>query len=341
MYCRHNSIFLRLLCYVVFRLFTVRFRLRHSLHNSNLHCDSLRDQNSRIRLLITRSHKFFNNQQQLEIRRWTIKVLIIVLISMMIHFTHVTMFLVGVSSENIINAHFFTHISKSNGYHHLIAILILFNYVIFHANTFTISTVIYTFFVYLIYKTDESFYKRFRSQCPEKMFSPSSLYKLRIEIEDMRLEFSSIFSIFPFLWFSYLFFSFSGIIIITMSSTSNVSQHWTSVISEWIMFSLFVTCVVTAVLYSDHLNTKARGMARDFANHLVLQDDGDLRGSELLAKQQRISELSNYSMNLNAWSMFSLNRGLLLSFTGSLISFSVLFAGLTSENKSINDEKSM
>lgn len=285
---------------------------------------------SRIQNLITNCHQRLNSENKRLVNCWITFTMVILAISVVLHVVSVIFFHVGIGSRELVKYYFLYQPDMSTEItvvEHVLAFISQANYVIFHANAFTMSTVLYTYLVLLLHAMDMSYFSRFSTKSMT-LYSPSSLYKLRKELDALRLEFNSLFSLIPFLWFSYLFFSFSGFIVMTVTSTSVVALQWTSITAEWIMYSLFVSAVVIAVLYCESLSKKSQRQATEFALQLVMQSDDHLKASELVAKLQLISELNQHSLHLTGWSIFNLNRGLLLSFAGSLISFSVLFAGL-------------
>lgn len=146
-------------------------------------------------------------------------------------------------------------------------------------------------------------------------------YKILNEIKEQFILFEDCFSIYPFLWLSNIFFSFSGILI--RLARTNSSQFEFDQLSN-LFFSLFVTSIALVVIIVIFYVTNIRSKLMDEKNYLINIIEGHKQSPETLSLIHKI-ESTFTSIQFTVWSMASMSKPILPSYLGSVIAFAALF----------------
>lgn len=134
----------------------------------------------------------------------------------------------------------------------------------------------------------------------------------------LRAMFHEFFDIYPFVWFSFLF----------LKSTANMmflyklkNELITTIIVESTDFILYFIAFFCAVHYADRLITKH--------SNLRVNIIAQLRLEFYKCSKPLVALIGERHFTLTACAMFNIDRSLIISFSGSLITFSILFAGMS------------
>ncbi|KAI1288502.1 hypothetical protein HDE_09370 [Halotydeus destructor] len=135
-------------------------------------------------------------------------------------------------------------------------------------------------------------------------------------VNAVKKEFNDLFSIFPVLWFYSIFLKSSG----TITKASSVAHSYYSIIYQTLGFEvLIIFTVVYVIALAD--------------NHVSRLVDEYIEAKMLTSSLNDISKLFladelRRKASMTALFLFELNGSLVLSFLGSLITFTVVFIQL-------------
>ena len=139
------------------------------------------------------------------------------------------------------------------------------------------------------------------------------------------VEFDKIFSLLPFLWILYNF--------IAASATFNRPPD--KVLRMKLLFLFNNVCVMFMVVYIPRIRDILRKEASEITN--LLSFKYNLLNHEprtLLSIHWHLNNIS--CMKMTAWKFFPFERSLILSFTATVMTFTVLFLKLTKDNPDID-----
>ena len=138
-------------------------------------------------------------------------------------------------------------------------------------------------------------------------------------------EFDNLFSLHPLNWFSnaLMFASFN---VLILSSTSQVYR-----IVYLIMFVIENTAAVFVVVMLSNCRSKWKRQCHFILQHLVDKDNGSHNIGPFVSRSiiQLLNSIGSFKMT--AFSLFTLDTSIILPFIGTVITFTVLFLELTSE----------
>ena len=153
------------------------------------------------------------------------------------------------------------------------------------------------------------------------------LFQERILIKNIKETFESLMSFFPFLWFAFNFISMITILIVLFRLGFETSFPTETLLTYYNMFLNFI--VLNTI-------TNVKIESRKLSNQVIefLYREGRLQEP---FKLETIHDLTdNVGYNFTASGLFPLEKDLIPSFAGALISFAVLFVQLSQ----INNNKS-
>lgn len=134
----------------------------------------------------------------------------------------------------------------------------------------------------------------------------------------MKNKFNQTLNILPFIWFTYFFCSFSGLI-----KTIGMFDRNRFAIAQAIFVSNLMAYVIAFLAFSSSVNRKLSELSDQLISRVM--NSGPNRNRLLLIHELK----SDCGLHLNIWDMLPLNKGFLLSFVSSLVTFSVLFIQLS------------
>lgn len=188
---------------------------------------------------------------------------------------------------------------------------------------FPISIALYVHVFYMVQLVEVNFYSSHNNEngallTSHQMFN--ILIKRRYITDNVKSKFNESLNGLPFVWFTHFFCSFSGLI----KSMGTLEQNENRFIIAQAIFLLTLIAYVAAFLVFSHsMNRKLIQMSDQLIGKVI-------RSSPDPNRLLLINELKgDCGIQLNSWDMFPLNKGFLLTFLSSLITFSVLFIELS------------
>jgi hypothetical protein len=146
----------------------------------------------------------------------------------------------------------------------------------------------------------------------------------RIKLKSVKESFESLVSPFPFLWFTFNFVSLISILVVLFRLGFSSSFPTETILS---FFNVFLTFVILNLV--TKINLKGRRLSNQVLESLYR--DGNI---DAPFKVQVIHDLRNNPViELTACGFFSLERQVIPSFVGALISFAVLFVQVSEMKK--------
>jgi len=199
----------------------------------------------------------------------------------------------------------------------------------------SLSVIVYMYFINIINKIELKFLTSTLSKVEESVIAENTIscrhvLRMRCKIADIRHQFEACVNVFPFLWFSALFISSSG----HLQLIKNYGDHGTHshVTTNWLIMELLSYAINAC--FAFRLLIKIRAENNDINHQCVLLSQSIIRNVHNVEfKQSLLNDLEKgQSIEATGWSLFVLDKSLILSFVGSLITFSILFTQI-SENK--------
>ncbi|KAI1304991.1 hypothetical protein HDE_01623 [Halotydeus destructor] len=187
-------------------------------------------------------------------------------------------------------------------------------------------TAIYAAFLFGANKAEQLFFARVQDL---RKTHTTSEYKTFItqlhELVSRKTEFDSVMSILPMLVLSYIFTSASGYFLYMKESYSKLGDYFAG---DALVCSVNLAAIIILVFMVDHYNCKTRANVLDAKFYLATVDPTDYSYKFTLINE--LDHLAKFEYTL--WSMAKLNREFILSYLSSLITFTVLFYQLASDN---------
>lgn len=199
--------------------------------------------------------------------------------------------------------------------------LVFYPFFLFNASLSTV--LLYLHILYCIYQIDVDYHCRLKTnliRTPEIMECNKSEAICRlVRINMARNSFEKALNVFPFIWFSVLFFACSGNIWLARHyHAMNLTMHY--FIFDLTVYVVNVMLVMVVIFAVSQVKELSCEKMRKIGSRLV----------SLSVKDEQITLLVNElrhrcQMNFTGWSMFVLDKNLILSFLGGLLTFAVLF----------------
>lgn len=196
----------------------------------------------------------------------------------------------------------------------VIECLLLFSRIL-QLNMMASSCAVYCFFVKALILTERLHFKRFFARIRSKkhtnmleILGLKSLLQLKAKLD-------GTLNLFPFLWLGLLMMIGSGFV------SSCDAQHGEKIVL-WIYFGSQCFYPIISITWTDNQFGTIVNLAEKAIRDLLID------GKELsFEKYLLIQELESYQKRsrLTVWTFFPLEKNLLVSFVGALVSFSVLF----------------
>ncbi|KAI1280542.1 hypothetical protein HDE_13538 [Halotydeus destructor] len=185
------------------------------------------------------------------------------------------------------------------------------------------TIVLYGYVLYLILLVEEAYFEhycksldtitaqRMFNLCALKSFYTNSIVKIWSSFE-------ALFNPMPVMWTSYIFVTCSAIIAISKNYEPNRFDF-----NEYLSFVAYFLITVAVILFVSSCVDKMKALKIEHSDRLT-----GTQADALIVVWDR------HLISLTGMNIFSIDRPLLLSFAGSLISFSILFASLDRAGKS-------
>ncbi|KAI1299846.1 hypothetical protein HDE_03681 [Halotydeus destructor] len=185
-----------------------------------------------------------------------------------------------------------------------------------------IGMLLYLYYHHFMVKSDLESLSLIRWQDETKSSSFNrSLHVIKL-IQARHNEFESTFNAFPLLWFSALFMNFSAIMITNFLSSSHA--HYGYAISELKDIVLLLYLIVRI----DREKGSVLTAIQNVKLVLVRQQYECENVKDILLNNEIQRSLTNLKLGHTAFSLFPMDRSVILSFISSLITFSILFIQL-------------
>ena len=204
-------------------------------------------------------------------------------------------------------------------------------YVILEAGWFLETALLYVYFMYSVLLVESIYFN-------EKftLYISRAHQSFEQSIQNLKLAYANVhclhnlfercFSLMPFTWLSCLFFLLSGNLVIQVRSSSSTDSDPTQIlflISEHLALITFMLVFLSAIYIASMYVERLSRLREQVLFTLLAGYKPDL------AKLDLIQLLDRNQLVLTGWSLFTVDKKLLLSFCAGLTSFSVLFANLS------------
>lgn len=148
----------------------------------------------------------------------------------------------------------------------------------------------------------------------------------------LKWQFEETFSVFPLLWFLNAFSKSVVFVLKVKVSGSEVTKVENCIDLWWFLSETFYTACVPCIITAA--NENAQKLYHAHRSNLIQQSaqQSDTVINHNQADNQRKLDQEvrdSLQLQLTAWSLFALNKSLLVNFAAGLVSFSVLFMQLT------------
>ncbi|KAI1304990.1 hypothetical protein HDE_01622 [Halotydeus destructor] len=184
-------------------------------------------------------------------------------------------------------------------------------------------TAVYAAFLFGVNNGEQLFFARI--QGPNKPRIGPDYKTFLIQLHKLVLcktEFDSVMSILPMLALSYIFTGTAGYVLYMRSKA--FSEYGDSFLGEVFLCLVNLAAILILVFMIEHYNCKTRSSVRIAKFYLATQDSCEHNYKFLLINE--LDQLAKFEYTL--WSMAKLNKQSILTFSSSLITFTVLFSQL-------------
>lgn len=231
-----------------------------------------------------------------------------------------------------LNLFYSMELESEQWYHYIISLIDSFSYSLFVSIYPRVIITLYTVFVYFFGCIHVSVIKNFGTvktfPSEERQLAYLKLFRVtRRNLMNLRSELFGHLSLFPFIWFSALFFG--ATVRLIMGSESDYSTIKFEELAEWINFGTGLTTSLLSVLVVDYITHKEKSVTRTFLSSLTTsaEESTAVKTEKLLLRM----EVQNFPiLKATAWTFFKLDREMILSFLGAVVTFAVMFKGLVS-----------
>lgn len=147
----------------------------------------------------------------------------------------------------------------------------------------------------------------------------------RRRMNSLKDRFEQTFNLIPFIWFVYFFNSLSGYLklVMDMSNPNHVTNEF--VVKEMITFVITFLYACAIIVFIQHYNNQVSQLSSKLIATILNSPRDEYQ--TLLIDELEV----NSSLKLTGWDMFDLNKAFILNFISALITFSVLFIGLSAQ----------
>ena len=142
---------------------------------------------------------------------------------------------------------------------------------------------------------------------------------------EIRLRDQEILNLLPFIWTTNIFFkSFANAVGVRYQKENLDSEI--DIILQYYMVGKYLTKILIFIFFIEWVNKEARNLLLKLRKSINKMPVSDPDIEVLLTEIE-----SNIDFVATGWSLFTLNKGFILSFLSALISFSVLFVQLAEQ----------
>jgi len=279
-----------------------------------------------IARLFTELRSYLNLINQIRCNRISLGLLLVLFVNVVFHTLTQVLYFMGKTATQVIESNSHVRLSddtKVTIYHRLLAGYMLAVYIKCIPTFQTITCVMYAYAIYLFHLVEKQFYEtawlQFRHNSPNQLVTQKYVIQY-VTITKLQANFNQYFELYPFLWLSYLFMKASAALVFMFSSSTNTQLFF--LLNEYIGLITYLLTFAATIVVVSHQLEKTIEAKRNFVSNCY--------GLGIVNETKFLIEiLARNEFVLTGWSMFVINKHLILSFSGSLITFSVLFANLS------------
>ena len=139
-------------------------------------------------------------------------------------------------------------------------------------------------------------------------------------IHDMGQEFEQLFNLFPAMWLLSFLLQSTGYLVLFLDETMRVEL----IVGEWFILGVQMILCATTIAIVIHRKSQIAQQAENLCKSMIAS-----AGVQLNTNHSMLVKELERSLTLTGYGQFEIKPSLLISFIGSVITFSVLFIQLT------------